>query len=344
MSAPAFFWYGWAVYWPGIFAALGALCAGLGMLAFRGFQGRSLGAAAAFFPVAVLFSLVLGRFFHWFCHPLSYAGFWPAMTGYETGGFALAGAFAGVLLAAGLFRLAGFIPRLGEFLDAAAPAAGLGIAVGRLGDRFSTADRSWFVPAQEGFPFSLPVTDAAGTVSWRFPVFLWQAAAAFVLFLLFALLFIRARRARWPQGSLFWLFLSFYSAGQAVLDSTRYDRGGLPCNAFISLTQLLCLLSILTAALAFTGRACRRGRRLLLGWGLVLAGCAAGSYLEYFVQRQSGRYLLAYGLMSLCFALAALGVCLLFRAGRPLPPGGDPSSPSTKAAAALGASAQANTG
>lgn len=123
------------------------------------------------------------------------------MTGYQTGGFALPGAFAGVLLAAGLFRLAGFIPRLGEFLDAAAPAAGLGIAVGRLGDRFSTADRSWFVPAREGFPFFLPVTDAAGTVSWRFPVFLWQAAAAFVLFLLFALLFIRARRPAGLRGA-----------------------------------------------------------------------------------------------------------------------------------------------
>lgn len=328
MSSAAVIWHGLCFTWSGILTALGVLAAALALGAFRLAQGRRLRPLLLYVPAAVLFSLVLGRLCHWYCHPLQYAGFAAAMTDYSSGGFALPGAFAGALLAGALLRLGGVLDgSLPEFLDALAPAGALGIAVGRLGALFGVSDRGSFLPASpfwQRFPFSAPVSGAGPAAEWRFATFFWQAGAAFGLLLLLSVLFFRLRRRPERRGDVFWLGLALYAAVEVVLDGTRYDAGYLRANGFISLTQVGCVACLLLPALLYTVRLCRarawRPRYLLLWAGFLAAGYLGG-YMEYYVQRHGNEYALAFSVMSVCFLLLFAVVWLLCRAARrALPP------------------------
>ena len=320
MNPVAFLWKDVSIYWSGLFTALGILAASLAAGSLQLWKGRSLKSLGVLLPAAVLFSLVLGRACHWYCHPLQYESFASAMSDFSAGGLALPGAFAGVLLAAVLVRLAGLTEDLPGLLDALAPAGALGLTVGRLGSLYDLSCRGSFLPETEflrQMPFSAPVITAAGTVEWRFATFLWQSAAAFGLFLLCLTLFFRLKRPE--NGHVFALFLTFYAAVQVVLDSTRYDGGYLPSNGFISLTQLCCVALLAGVCAAYSVRSVRvRGLRLwhCCLWAAFLALGGAGGYMEYFVQRHGDRFALAYSVMAVCFLLMAGLVCILFHSTR----------------------------
>lgn len=316
MNPVAFLWQDVSIYWTGVFTALGILAACLAACSLQLFKGRSLAPLAVLLPAAIVFSLVLGRLCHWYCHPLQYADFAQAMTDFSAGGLALPGAFAGVMLAAALVRLCGLTDDLGGILDVLAPAGALGIAVGRLGSLYDLSCRGSFLPGWtflQRKPFSAPVTTAAGAVEWRFATFAWQSAAAFLLFLVCLVLLCRVKR---PQnGHVFALFLTFYGATQVVLDSTRYDSGYLPFNGFISLTQLCCAALLVTVCAVYSARSVRRnglrpGHGIL--WGAFLALGGLGGYMEYFVQRHGNQFTLAYSVMAVCFLLMAGIVFYLF--------------------------------
>ena len=293
-----------AVTWNAVFAALGALCALLILLALWLAGGRDPVGLGAFFLSSVFFSLVLGRLLHWYSHPLLYANFRTAMTLYRVGGFSLSGAFAGTLLAALLCRTAGLVRPLRAMLDALAPAAAFGLALGRLGALADLSDRGRFVlsaPSLQRLPFA-----ALTGGDWRFATFLFQSL--FCALLGAALLLVLLRKDRWP-GQVFALFLIFYSAGEIVLDSTRYDADFFRFNGFIHMGQLLCLALLLAAVIWCSVRSVRRsGLRAFhwICWLLTAAGCGVSGWMEYFVQRRPDRFALAYAVMSLGMLLAAL--------------------------------------
>lgn len=299
------------VTWPAVFAALGALAAALWLTALRLYRGRRLACLWLFTGTAVLFSLAVGRLMHWYSHPLQYDSFRQAMTSLEPGDFSLSGAFLGTLLAALLFRALGSYRSLWEFLDALAPSAALGIAVGRLGSAFDLSDRGWFALQTEALhrlPFSVWTASGAGG-EWRFATFAVQAAWAAVVWLICTGLYLgrSGGRKKYLRGTghVLCLFLALYGASQVVLDSTRYDADFLRSNGFIHVPQLLGMAAVIAALVRYSANSiARRGLKWwhFGAWVLFLGLGGGAGYMEYYVQRYSTRYPFAYGVMSACLA------------------------------------------
>ena len=316
------------ITWPAVFAALGAVCAMLGCLALYMARGHNPRELAAVLPAAVLLALVLGRLVHWYCHPLQYSGFLSAMTDFFQGGFSLSGVFAGVLLTALLAAGAGVVTHLPDLLDALAPAGALGIAVGRMGSLFDLSDRGRFIIQDEAFrrlPFGVFTTFAEGAGEWRFATFAFQGLAAALLALALtwvhlALTRRMLRQGEEAQGRVFALFLALYGAGQIVLDSTRYDADFFRFNGFVHMPQILCGAALAGAIVWLSVRSVRQNRLRWYHWtcwALTLFGMGLGGYMEYYVQRRAGEYILGYGVMSAALALAAAAAVVLCLSQRP---------------------------
>lgn len=313
------------VYWHSIFLLLGILAAAALFLAL-GLAKKTcpVRALLAVPPLALAASLYLGRLIHWYCRFESYESLSAALGHLGSGGFSLIGAFLGVLLACLLARLLGLTRDLPGLLDAAAPAGALGIALGRLGDLFTVADRGKILiadPALQRLPWASVVTNAAGETEWCLATFCFQSifAAGLCLLLLPAFFLPRKRqpqREAWTRGNVAALFLLVYCAGQIVLDSTRYDALFLRSNGFVSLEQILCALTLAGLLTMYAVRSVRTHdlRPLhLLSW-LAALGCLGGAgYMEYYVQRHGDRYLLAYGVMSACLLVYVLLAWITYR-------------------------------
>ena len=310
------------VTWPGAFGAAGVLCAvclTLGLWLWRDHRAGELG---VFFPAAILFGLVLGRIAHWYSHPLMYTGFTGALTNLLQGGFSLWGAAVGVLTAAVLCSAAGAVSDFADLLDAMAPGAALGIAVGRLGSLFDLSDRGKFAlenPSLQRLPFSV-LTEISGAREWRFATFFVQsiAAAALAVGLGLAYMSVSRRRelpgARDEKGRIAALFAVFYGASQIILDSTRYDADFLRSNGFIHIPQLLSALALAGGMLWLGIRVIRRrGRRWMpwLFWLLTLLCMGGAGYMEYAVQRRSDRFVFCYNVMGACLFLICMFALIL---------------------------------
>ncbi len=302
------------VYWSHILlatAAAAAVCVYLALYLSK--PGSGLGAAVSV-PMALLFSLVLGRLLHWYCRPDSYAGLVPALTDYRWGSYALAGVFAGCLLTALVLRLVRLSDSLPRMLDCMAVAGSLGIAVGRLSCFFNAADRGMVVTTVQNLPWAWPVTNpVSGSQELRFATFFLQALVAAALFAALLLFYLAGnRRKTLRQGDTCLIFLLCYGASQVLLDSTRYDSLYFRSNGFVSIVQVLGALAIGLTAVAFSVRMVRsRGwkRWYLLLW-LGLAGLMGlAGFMEYFVQRHSHRAVIGYRIMTA--ALAGIVIVIL---------------------------------
>ena len=83
------------LYWNSVILALaGAVAVCIFLWAYLGRNGKAA-AGFAVLPLALVLSMVLSRFVHWYSRSDRYPGFLAAMTDYSTGGYALIGAFAG---------------------------------------------------------------------------------------------------------------------------------------------------------------------------------------------------------------------------------------------------------
>lgn len=302
MDQIAFVYLGIPVYWSGIISALGVVAAVLMTLALRARQGRGMGGAAVFCLLALVLGFFCARFVHWYCFYRQYSSLSQAFSDYSVGAFALPGAFFGALLAALILRAFGAVRDLGALLDCAAPAAALGIAVGRFGFLFNSLDRGKTVftdPRFQGLPWSTAV-ESAGGVQWHAAVFFWEALAAFAVFIALILVIFLAR-GRLRSGEVFWFFLVLYGAAEIWLDSMRYDSCYLRSNGFVSLVQIIGALSCLAALIVFSVRSIRRdGMRagLIVCWTLWLLSLGLAGFMEYYVQRHADKFLLCYALMA----------------------------------------------
>ena len=320
MERIAFLWQGTGrpVYWYTIFLLLGALTALLFLIAFRAFRGAGLLPLIPAVPVVAAAAVYAARLVHWYCCTEDYGGLSAALSDLGTGGFSLAGALMGGTAAIVLLGLVKIISDLPAFLDDAAAAAAAGIAVGRLGSWFALSDHGKMIfedAAAQVLPFSSPVYDAvSGTYEWRFATFCFQSiwAGAIFVILVLSLAYRRVKKDSYRPGRDFTLFLTLYCLGQILLDSTRYDALFLRSNGFVSMEQILCGTVLLTILAAAAGRAAKNGGLSvshLFGFLLFLAGLGVAGYMEYYVQRHGGAYVLAYGVM-------AAGLALTFAAMR----------------------------
>ena len=249
-------------------------------------------------------SVFLARLIHWYCRYASYPSFSAAVTDFSVGGFALMGVFAGCLIAALLLRLTRRVKDLGQLLDCLCIAGAAGISVGRLACFFSSDDRGMLLKELTRLPLAWSnVSSVTGLEEYRLATFLLQAFGAGILFLaLLHFYVVRRENSETRSGEVFGIFMVVYSAMQAVLDSTRYDSLFLRSNGFVSLVQILCLVTLVVTMVVFSIRMVKSlgfNPGFLMIWvpALALLGCAG--YMEYFVQRHGNQAAFGYGLMSL---------------------------------------------
>ena len=305
------------VYWSAIILTLAAAAAACTFVAlYLGRPGKAISAALAV-PMALVFSLVLARFMHWYCRADSYDSFFTAMTDHSSGGYALMGVFGGCLLAAVILRALFIVRDLPEMLDCMCIAGSLGIAVGRLSSFFNSSDRGQIIEGMTDLPWVYPVTNAvSGAVEYRLATFVIQAMAAAGIFAVLLVFWLVGNRKRQKNGDTTLLFLLLYGVSQVVLDSTRYDSLFFRSNGFVSIVQVLGALGMALAIILFSVRLVKR--RGFRGWYLVLwipmaALIGGAGYMEYHVQRHGDQAAFAYSVMSGCLVLVVL-LTLLVRA------------------------------
>lgn len=304
------------IYWNSIILTLATVTAILFFLAF--YIGKRGNAAAGFtaVPVAMVLSLVLSRFIHWYSRTDSYSSFLSAMTEYSSGGFALLGVFAGCALAAALLRLICLHRNLPEMLDCMSVAGLAGIVVGRMASFFNGSDRGRIIESVKSLPFVYPVTNVvSGAEEYRLATFVIQAMVALVLFISLSVFYVRGWKRGLKDGDTCLIMLLCYGASQVVLDSTRYDSLFFRSNGFVSIVQVMSALALGLAIVLFSVRMVKARRfrfwQVIL-WVVIagLVGCAG--FMEYYVQRHGNEAVFAYSVMSGCL-VGIIGLTLLIR-------------------------------
>ncbi|MBQ6798592.1 MAG: prolipoprotein diacylglyceryl transferase [Oscillospiraceae bacterium] len=318
MNQIAFVFSNSTVYWSSIVVAAAALCAMLAAVMIRLWRNEPLLPVLVYLPVATVLSVFFARLIHWYCRTDQYTSLSAALQDFTGGGYALLGVFAGCFLAAVLVRVLRLTDDLPSLLDSLAPAAALGIGMGRLCCLFNADSRGkMFVedPARQKLPIGSPVVNAtSGEIQWRFATFFIQsliALAIFAILLIVTVIMLKLirRQNKRAQGMTFLIFMVLYCSSQIVMDSTRYDALFLRSNGFVSLEQIFSIVVLVGCAVIFSIRSVKQcGLRLWhpVLWALIL-GCFGGTgYMEYYVQRHGSLYMMCYSIMSACLLIAAV--------------------------------------
>lgn len=305
------------IYWSSIMLTMAVVAAIALFAAFYLWKSKNSAALSLTIPLALVLSVALSRWIHWYCLPDQYESMRAAMTDYTWGGYALMGAFTGCLLAACIVRLIKVSNNLPQMLDCMSIAGGVGIAVGRLASLFNASDRGLILDESIGMPLAYPVTNAvSGMAENRLATFLLQSISTaaivgvLVLFMLLCALF----RKKLRDGDVTLLFLLMYGACQILFDSTRYDSLFMRSNGFVSIVQILGLIGVLTAIVLFSIRmvkGCGFKWPFVLLWVGLLGLMGYAGYMEYYVQRHGDQAKFAYTNMGACLAGIVLITCVI---------------------------------
>ena len=266
-----------------------------------------------FLPFAVLMGAISSRLLYWYSHVEQYKGFSQALEDFNIGCFSMLGILPGLFLAAVLVRCLRLSRSLPAFLDALVPATAMGMGLMYLSCLFNYNCRGKFtvdIPSMQHLPFATAVPEA-GEMSYRFATFLWSAVFMFILaYVCTEFYYIKKKE----HGSTACFFLLLFSAGQFILDSTRYDAEYFPFNGFVSILQIFDGVCILALTIGFSIRAIKRkGFKwyYILIWLAQAGAMTATGLMEYMVQRYSDQHLKYYGFMGLsCVAMFAIGFAL----------------------------------
>lgn len=233
------------------------------------------------------------------------------------GGYMLYGAMAGLALAA---FISGRITKEkpARFLDAAAAPFAFFVFTARSAEYFAGVGlgediEAWFDPFMERtyFPtedpsfflrFPFGVKDPYGY--WCFPVFLLEAAAALILFV------ILLRAAGRRDGTLALKFLALYAGLQTFLESLRVDlelRWG-----FVKINQLMVLPALAVIIVCCILRTPKENRRASLFLPYIigaLLGCGVVMAMEFALEEKIG--FLTWMRSDLCWLMMGLGALLI---------------------------------
>ena len=306
------------IYWSSIILTLAVVTAVILFAALYLWKSKNTAALIMTIPVALLLSMVIGRWVHWYCLTDSYESLTAAMTDYTWGGYALMGAFVGCIVTACLMRLLRISNNLPEMLDCMCLAGGVGIAVGRLAALYNASDRGQVVAEEIGLPFAYPVVDAvSGIAENRLATFMLQSISTGLIVALIMVYVIGCflLRKKVRDGDVTLLFLLLYGTCQIILDSTRYDSLFMRSNGFVSIVQILGLVAVLTAIILFSVRMVKaRGFKwyCIPLWLVLLASMGGAGYMEYYVQRHGDQAAYAYKNMGACLAVMVL-ITLMIR-------------------------------
>ena len=267
---------------------------------------RSVAAVITCAGISSILALLCSRALYWYCAPEQFSGSLPMFSDMGSGGYCLAGAMIGVVLSAFITSRLRFSDGFLSLLDCIAPAAALGIGLGRLSGFVSNDDKGNLVfdnPKLQGLPLSVPVTDrATGAVRWQFASFFWESMAGFAIFAILMVMVFRciSKGTEAGVGDIAMAFLCLFGATQASLESTRDDVLHMRSNGFISMMQMVALIMILIPPVYYTVKGLRNGKRsakigsLLVKWVVIIAAVSGAGVAEYFIQRKGGLALMIY--------------------------------------------------
>lgn len=291
------------LYWYSLILALSVaagICFFMACCSHRGISNLC-GAGTAL--LSLILGLLFSRLLYWNCRADSFKTLFQALTTPSSTSFALAGAFLGCGTAALLMKKrSGGLLNLMDCMSVAGCGA---IALGRLGNFFTSCDRGQIVTEFTNLPWAYPVLNStSGLPEYRLATFLFQAVLAGILFLVLSLLFFsQPTRRVMADGDITLLFLLVYCASQIILDSTRYDSLYLRINGFVSMVQILAAVGLAIPVILFAWKAAK-ARGITIGmttaWIAIAALFGGAGYMEYFVQRHGNLAFFAYSVMEHC--------------------------------------------
>ena len=316
MNPIAFILENTTIYWYSVILALSVLtgvC--IFMACCRYADLRPLHAAATVI-LSVVLSLLLSRLVYWYCRATSFSSWAQALTTPATGKLALAGVFAGCVLA--ILILKKPFGETAKLLDCMSIAGCAAIGLGRLGNFFTTADRGQIMVEMISLPWAYPVLNStSGELEYRLATFMLQAIIAGLLFTALAVLFFWPKaRKHVPQGDIGLLFLMIYCGSQIILDSTRYDSLYLRSNGFVSMVQVMAAVVLAACIVWISIRAVKvRGLQkwMYLYWAAFAGLFGLAGYMEYYVQRHGRLAFFSYDVMEHCLVIILVLGILLWR-------------------------------
>ena len=325
---------GIVLYWSGLIIALGIAAGFLLALSLYDAHYSGITGMLFFLPLAIVFSVLICRTMHWYCHEEQYGSLVQALTDFSGGSYCLQGALAGVFLAAFVTDLLGLVSHRDQILDAAAPGLALSVALIRLSSMFNNTCHSKYVIVQQKFmrlPFGAQIPGASTADDWRFATFfvefLLMLAVTFILIACYYRLRNCPMKATCRRGGhVFRVFLVLFCGIELVLDSTRNDSSFLhfpgtlkllnKFAGFVSVAQLISAILILAVLIYYTRRSKKAGTsggKIFLIWFLYVLSLATVGVCEYCVQRWSNLFRILYAVMSCGAVLMMLSVFFMLR-------------------------------
>ncbi len=303
---------GVSVYWHGIIILIAALVTVIMAALLHRSQGGSAHEILTVIVVGFIPAFVLGRIYY--CH-FAQAGFSDKskMAVLGSGGIALYGIIAGYIIIAIVYCLICKKP-FAKLADAAAPAAALGIAIGRSASFFSKDDigRSVTDENMQHLPFAI-FTESQN--EWRVAVFIFEAAAALIICAVLLAVFYRlnsVEQSRMKRGDIALLFLLFYGVSQTVFESMRSDSMLLISLGFVRIAQVISIILATVVFVIFSIRSAKKGVITLhyAGWVLCLLAVALAFWMEFCIT--SANVVRNYTLMILCLTFYMLTALAMY--------------------------------
>lgn len=328
MNQVAFILENSTIYWHSIVLALSVLAGICFFMACCNHLRIANVYAAATVMTALVLSLLISRLMYWYSRADSFKSLWQALTTSASSSYSLTGVFIGCILAALLLHKC--VASLPKLLDCMSVAGCGAIALGRLSNFFTTADRGQIVTEMTYLPWSYPVMNAAsGLPDYRLATFVFQSIITAILFVVLAFLFFYDRKkTRIPHGDITLLFTLVYSASQVLLDSTRYDSLYFRSNGFVSIVQVLCAVALGFSIIWIAIRAVKAHgmqRWMIAVWVIIAALFGLAGYMEYYVQRHGKLAFFSYSVMEHCLiGILVLAICLWRKATENYEPSEEP--------------------
>ncbi len=296
------------VYWHGIVIAIAIAAAILMTAGLRRVQKKNdlpvyIGAA-----IALPLGYLLSRISYWFFNKEYFDGIFDAIFSPSVGGNTIFGAAFGILISLLVVRSVFHIDDFFALLDAFAPAAMLGICIGRLSGYFSIDDRGKIIeiPSLQRFPYA--IYDAYDG-SWHLSVFVLEAIAAAVICLLSLILFCyiyTGKKKRITSGNVMLITLLLFGTTQGPLEGMRLDSMFMNSLGFVRVMQITSLVLIVFVHVFYSVTSIRKaGFRLIhiVIWLLTAGLLTLAFFMEFRIH--SAVFARNYAIMITCLSLIA---------------------------------------
>jgi len=298
----AIYFCGIFIYWHGIVMALAALTAVVCASMLKKAKGERVRDVIYIALFGFIPSMILGRVFYCYFMQDGFSDI-SQMLIVGDGGIALYGVAAGYLLTI-IIYCAVRRQKISAMLDIVAPAAAAGICIGRLASYFSGDDIGRVVASESLQRFPIAVYSAE-MGEWNYAVFVYEAAAALVIFCVLIGLFIfkNSKGMALKDGDIALLFLLLYGVTQTVFESMRGDALFLISLGFVRISQVISIILTTIPFIIFSIRSVKRGfTKLHIAIWLVCLGCIGLAFwMEFCIT--AATIARNYSIMNICLSI-----------------------------------------